>query len=117
MNPTAELPMIAATTPVPVYSTKPVAKAKPLPETFDHWGSQWELVEREGDVALYTQTLGSGICYNVFVIQNENDEEAIPKPSQWGIMAWTYNGDSEGSLLAQERFHSVSESYNPKRAA
>ena len=74
---------------------------KKLAEKYNKNGYQFELVERTGDVAIYSQHLENRIvAYEVFEVQKYQERiiagkiipasEATPSNEQWGIKGYTY---------------------------
>ena len=73
-----------------------------LPLSFRDRGFFYEQVERQGDVALYTQTNHAGIVRYEVVrirIQREHtwpngtttpEKEAYPGSNSWGTLGWTF---------------------------
>ena len=75
---------------------------KTLPNTFSKNTFDYQLVSRDGDVAIYSQTMpetGKLIGYEVFEVQKKEAfslngydypaKEAVPSANQWGQMAFT----------------------------
>lgn len=86
---------------------------KPLEKKYNKNGFAYELVDRQGDVAIYSQTLpetGKIIAYEVFeVMKNKEREiagkiigagESVPNIKQWGAYAFTVY-DLEAAKLKQ----------------
>src|SRR5262245_66241719 len=75
---------------------------EPLPVSFRDRGFLYEQIERQGDVALYSQTNHAGIVRNEVVrirIQREHtwpngtttpEKEAYPGSNAWGTLGWTF---------------------------
>jgi len=75
---------------------------EPLPLSFRDRGFFYEQLERQGDVALYTQTNHAGIVRYEVVrirIQREHtwpngtttpEKEAYPGSNSWGTLGWTF---------------------------
>jgi len=73
---------------------------KPLPQKFSKHGFEFELIKREGDVALLKKTRGAYAGYEVVKIQKHNGveyegsvteaAEHLPGNSDWGISGFTY---------------------------
>jgi hypothetical protein len=75
---------------------------EPLPVSFRDRGFLYEQVERQGDVALYTQTNHAGIVrYEVIRIRIQREhtwpngtttpeKEAYPGSNSWGTLGWTF---------------------------
>ena len=75
---------------------------KTLPNTFSKNTFDYQLVSRDGDVAIYSQTMpetGKLIGYEVFEVLKKEAfslngydypaKEAVPSTTQWGQMAFT----------------------------
>ena len=85
-----------------------------LPLSFRDRGFLYEQVERQGEVALYSQTNHSGIVRYEVVrirIQPEHtwpngtttpEKEAYPGSNSWGRLGWTFysRADARAKLLA-----------------
>ena len=75
---------------------------EPLPLSFRDRGFLYEQLDRQGDVALYTQTNHAGIVRYEVVrirIQREHtwpngtttpEKEAYPGSNSWGTLGWTF---------------------------
>jgi len=75
---------------------------EPLPVSFRDRGFLYEQIERQEDVALYTQTNHAGIVRYEVVrirIQREHtwpngtttpEKEAYPGSNSWGTLGWTF---------------------------
>ena len=75
---------------------------EPLPLSFRDRGFFYEQLDRQGDVALYTQTNHAGIVRYEVVrirIQREHtwpngtttpEKEAYPGSNSWGTLGWTF---------------------------
>ena len=75
---------------------------EPLPLRFRDRGFFYEQLDRQGDVALYTQTNHAGIVRYEVVrirIQREHtwpdgtttpEKEAYPSSNSWGTLGWTF---------------------------
>ena len=82
--------------------TKKGYDMEPLPLSFRDRGFLYEQVERQGEVALYSQTNHSGIVrYEVIRIRIQREhtwpngtttpeKEAYPGSNSWGTLAWTF---------------------------
>ena len=89
---------------------------EPLPLSFRDRGFLYEQVERQGDVAIYSQTNHSGIVrYEVIRIRIQPEhtwptgvttpeKEAYPGSTSWGRLGWTFFGlePARAKLLALE---------------
>lgn len=73
---------------------------KPLELKFRKNGFDYEQVYREGDIAIYKQTQGSGTWFEVFTVQKNAARiiagvviaasESMPGNEAWGQKGWTY---------------------------
>ncbi len=92
---------------------------KPLPATYSANGWNYKLVQRTGDVAIYSQSMhpdlpagGKAAAYEVFVVQKRKAREmfgcdveaseAVPSPSQWGAKAWTCHTLERAKVVFRE---------------
>ena len=87
---------------------------EPLPLSFRDRGFLYEQVERQGEVAIYSQTNHSGIVrYEVIRIRIQPEhtwptgvttpeKEAYPGSTSWGRLGWTFFGleTARAKLLA-----------------
>jgi hypothetical protein len=96
---------------------------KTIQERFKRWGGDWQLLERDGDIALFLQ---DGRNFNVAIIQHSESREIagkmteggeyLPSEKQYGRLAWNY-GTSE--RRAREKFAALiheRENPTPKKA-
>ena len=72
----------------------------PLPSKYKKWGYTFEKIKREGDVAIYSQSIsGKVVAYEVFIVQKKKAikvedhiiqaREAAPPASKWGELGHT----------------------------
>jgi hypothetical protein len=86
----------------------------PLPLTFTEKGFAYQQIERQGDVAIYSQTHpGGAVRYEVIRIRIQREhtwpngtttpeKEAYPGSTSWGRYAFTTFGLAEARGLAQK---------------
>ena len=70
---------------------------KTIQNRFKRWGSDWRLLDRRGDVAMFLQ---DGRNFNVVIIQRSEPREIngriteggeyLPSERQYGRLAWNY---------------------------
>jgi hypothetical protein len=85
----------------------------PLPLSFTEKGFAYQQVERQGGVAIYSQTHpGGAVRYEVIRIRIQREhtwptgvttpeKEAYPSANSWGVLGWTFYGlDAARSKLA-----------------
>lgn len=76
---------------------------KRLPDYFYRKGFRYDLIDRKGDIACYSQTttaLEKVVGYEVFKVQSHNGRqigdhffpaaEYVPSDAQWGKFGWTF---------------------------
>ncbi|NBU73229.1 MAG: hypothetical protein EBS53_17625 [Bacteroidetes bacterium] len=91
----------------------PAITHKPIPEIFNKKGYTYRQVKREGNKAIYEQTRGSFVAYEVVKIGKHNGysmggayiepSETYPGSSLWGILGWTCTTLDD----AQKRYDSI----------
>lgn len=73
---------------------------RPLPTTFSKSGYDYALLDRSGDVAMFSQALaGRVVAFEVVVVQHHKatvimgkavpEREGMPSTEQWGSAGWT----------------------------
>lgn len=83
-----------------------------LPTTYSKSGYDYALLDRSGDVALFSQALaGRVIAYEVVVVQYHKatvimgkpvpEREGVPSAEQWGSAGWTLRTPEEAKTKMQ----------------
>ena len=87
---------------------------EPLPVSFRDRGFLYDQIERQGDVAIYSQTNHAGVVrYEVIRIRIQREhtwpngtttpeKEAYPGSNAWGTLAWTLYTLADAQALAQQ---------------
>jgi hypothetical protein len=78
---------------------------KTIQSRFKRWGSEWQLLDRRGDVAMLLQ---DGRNFNVVIIQHSEPREIngriteggeyLPSERQYGRLAWNYGTMKDAAL-------------------
>lgn len=91
---------------------------KPLPASFEFSGFKYRQVHREGSVAVYEQSKGERIAFEVVQIREQRggkhhvggrdvifeDKERYPSSEEWGIYGFTYT-DQDSALEKARNLH------------